>query len=146
MTIKVSDNSIQVAKNFEKQVREQPLIVKKALGRTAEFLIFLIKTRTLKGKDYQGNPFVRYTPEYKEFRKLAGKQVSKPDLYFSGNMLNSITQKSFPAFAEVYFASKFENIKAIKNQGKRKFFAIGDRDVNSLISVFKKEFFSLSKI
>ena len=46
MKLTISDNSIQVANNFEKQIREQPLIVKTALGRTAEFLIGLIKQRT----------------------------------------------------------------------------------------------------
>ena len=146
MTIKVSDNSIQVAKNFEKQIREQPLIVKKALGRTAEFLIFLIKTKTKKGVDYQGNSFAKYTQAYAEFRKEAGKQVIKPDLNFSGQMLSNIVQKSSPQEAIIFFANKFQNKKALNNQSKRKFFAIGDRDVNSLISVFKKEFFSLSKI
>jgi hypothetical protein len=145
MKIKVSDNTLQVAKNFEKQVREQPFIVKKALGRTAEFLIFLIKSKTKKGVDYQGNSFTPYTKEYKEFRQKSGKGT-RPDLLFSGNMLSSITQKSFPTFAEVYFADKTENTKAINNQSKRKFFAIGDRDVNSIMNVFSKEFKSLSKI
>jgi hypothetical protein len=83
MKIKVSDNSIQVAKNFERQVREQPFIVKKALGRTAEFLIFLIKSKTKKGVDYQGNSFTPYTKEYKEFRQKSGKGT-RPDLIFSG--------------------------------------------------------------
>ena len=46
MKITVEDNSLQVAKNFEKQVKEQPFIVKTALGRTAEFLMGLIKRRT----------------------------------------------------------------------------------------------------
>jgi len=146
MKITVSDNALQVAKNFEKQVREQPLIVKKALGRTAEFLIYLIKTKTLKGIDADGNAFVQYTPEYKKFREQAGKQVTKPDLYFEGNMLGNIIQKSYPKYAEIFFASKFQNTKALGNQKKRKFFAIGNRDVNSIMNVFKKEFFNLSKI
>ena len=145
MKIKVSDNSIQVAKNFEKQVREQPFIVKKALGRTAEFLIFLIKSKTKKGVDYQGNSFTPYTKEYKEFRQKSGKGT-RPDLIFSGQMLSSIIQKSSPQDAIIFFANKFQNTKALNNQSKRKFFAIGDRDVNSIMNVFSKEFKSLSKI
>ena len=145
MTIKVSDNTFQVAKNFEKQVREQPFIVKKALGRTAEFLIFLIKSKTKKGVDYQGNSFTPYTKEYKEFRQKSGKGT-RPDLIFSGQMLSSIIQKSSPQDAIIFFANKFQNTKALNNQSKRKFFAIGDRDVNSIMNVFSKEFKSLSKI
>ena len=146
MTLKVSDNILQVAKNFEKQVREQPLIVKSALGRTAEFLIFLIKTKTSKGVDYQGNPFAKYTEAYARFRKEAGRQVTKPDLNFTGQMLSNIIQRSEPTNAIIFFANKFQNIKALGNQKKRKFFAIGDRDVNSIINVFKTEFERLSKI
>jgi hypothetical protein len=145
MKIKVSDNTLQVAKNFEKQVREQPFIVKKALGRTAEFLIFLIKSKTKKGVDYQGNSFTPYTKEYKEFRQKSGKGT-RPDLIFSGQMLSSIIQKSSPQDAIIFFANKFQNTKALNNQSKRKFFAIGDRDVNSIMNVFSKEFKSLSKI
>ena len=145
MKIKVSDNSIQVAKNFERQVREQPFIVKKALGRTAEFLIFLIKSKTKKGVDYQGNSFTPYTKEYKEFRQKSGKGT-RPDLIFGGNMLGDIIQKASPTQAIISFANKFQNTKALNNQSKRKFFAIGDRDVNSIMNVFSKEFKNLSKI
>ena len=59
MKITVEDNSLQVAKNFEKQVREQPQIVKTALGRTAEFLMGLIKQRTSRGVNSDGNSFPR---------------------------------------------------------------------------------------
>jgi hypothetical protein len=45
-----------------------------------------------------------------------------------------------------FLLHKFQNTKALNNQSKRKFFAIGDRDVNSIMNVFSKEFKSLSKI
>jgi len=61
MKITVEDNSLQVAKNFEKQVREQPQIVKTALGRTAEFLMGLIKQRTSRGVNADGNAFPAYS-------------------------------------------------------------------------------------
>ena len=67
MKITVEDNSLQVANNFEKQVREQPLIVKTALGRTAEFLIGLIKQRTAKGMSADNTSFPPYTDAYKTF-------------------------------------------------------------------------------
>ena len=65
MKLNIESNVLQIVEGFEKQIREQPLIVKKSLGRTAEFLMFLIKRRTARGKDYQGNDFVKYTPEYR---------------------------------------------------------------------------------
>jgi hypothetical protein len=146
MKITVEDNSLQVAKNFEKQVREQPLIVKTALGRTAEFLIGLIKQRTTRGRDYQGKAFPAYTNVYKEFRQQAGRQTQFPDLTFSGQMLSSITQKSEPDYAVIYFANKFQNVKAIGNQKKRKFFAIGSQEIKPILNVFMKTYNKLSKV
>jgi len=144
--ITIESNALEVAKNFEKQVREQPLIVKTALGRTAEFLMFLIKQRTAKGINADGNSFPPYTQDYKTFRQNAGRQVQFADLNFSGQMLSNITQKSEPSFAIIYFANKFQNVKALGNQKKRKFFAIGDREQQPIINVFMKEFNKLSKI
>ena len=64
MRLTVEDNSLQVAKNFEKQVREQPQIVKTALGRTAEFLMGIIKQRTTRGQNADGNSFPPYTEAF----------------------------------------------------------------------------------
>ena len=146
MKITISDNSLQVARNFEKQVREHPLQVKTALGRTAEFLIGLIKQRTSRGKDYQGRSFPAYTNVYKEFRQQAGRQTQFPDLNFSGQMLSNITQKSEPDYAVIYFANKFQNVKAIGNQKKRKFFAIGSQEIQPILNVFMKTYNKLSKV
>ena len=167
MRLTVEDNSLQVAKNFEKQVREQPQIVKTALGRTAEFLMGIIKQRTQRGINADGDAFPPYstkpfffniTPRsatptyktfqggYKEYRSFMGKQNNKVDLNFFGNMLSNITQKSSPTQAIIYFANKFENTKAVGNQKKRKFFAIGEREQRPIINVFMKEYNKLSKI
>jgi hypothetical protein len=166
MKITVEDNSLQVAKNFEKQVREQPLIVKTALGRTAEFLIGLIKQRTSKGISADNNPFPAYstkpfyfniTPRatptyktfqggYKEYRSFMGRQNQRPDLNFFGNMLSNITQKSTSTQAIIYFASPREGTKAIGNQKKRKFFAIGSNEAKPLMNKFMETYNKLSKI
>jgi hypothetical protein len=146
MRIAVDDNSLQVAKNFEKQVREQPQIVKTALGRTAEFLMGIIKQRTTRGKSADGNSFPPYTEAYKTFRKDAGRQTQFPDLTFSGQMLSNITQKSSPREAIIFFANKFQTTKALGNQKKRKFFAIGQREQLPIINKFMQEFKKLSII
>ena len=146
MKITISDNSLQVAKNFEKQVREQPQIVKTALGRTAEFLIGLIKQRTARGINSDGNSFPPYTEAYKTFRQQAGRQTQYPDLNFSGQMLSNITQRSEPDYAVIYFANKFQNVKALGNQKKRKFFAIGAKEIQPIMNVFMQTYNKLSKI
>jgi len=146
MRLTISDNSLQVAKNFEKQVREQPQIVKTALGRTAEFLMGLIKQRTSRGVNSDGNSFPPYTEAYKTFRQEAGRQTQYPDLNFSGQMLSNITQRSQPTQAIIYFANKFQNTKALGNQKKRKFFAIGAREIQPVMNVFMQTYNKLSKI
>ena len=146
MRLTVEDNSLQVAKNFEKQVREQPQIVKTALGRTAEFLMGIIKQRTTRGQSADGNLFPPYTEAYKTFRKNAGRQTQFPDLTFSGQMLSNITQRSSPTEAIIYFANKFQNTKALGNQKKRKFFAIGAREIQPIMNVFMQTYNKLSKI
>jgi hypothetical protein len=146
MKLTISDNSLQVAKNFEKQVREQPQIVKTALGRTAEFLMGLIKQRTSRGVSADGNSFPPYTEAYKTFRNKAGRQTTFPDLNFSGQMLSNITQRSEPSFAVIYFANKFQNTKALGNQKKRKFFAIGAKEIQPAMNVFMQTYNKLSKI
>ena len=146
MKLTISDNSIQVAKNFEKQVREQPQIVKTALGRTAEFLMGIIKQRTTRGMSADGNSFPPYTEVYKTFRQNAGRQTQYPDLTFSGQMLSNITQRSNPSYAIIYFANKFQNTKALGNQKKRKFFAIGAREVQPVMNVFMQTYKKLSII
>ena len=146
MKLTISDNSLQVAKNFEKQVREQPQIVKTALGRTAEFLMGLIKQRTSRGVNSDGNSFPPYTEAYKTFRQNAGRQTQYPDLNFSGQMLSNITQRSQPTQAIIYFANKFQNTKALGNQKKRKFFAIGAREIQPVMNVFMQTYNKLSKI
>jgi hypothetical protein len=146
MKLTISDNSLQVAKNFEKQVREQPQIVKTALGRTAEFLMGLIKQRTARGMSADGNSFPPYTEAYKTFRQQAGRQTQYPDLNFSGQMLSNITQRSQPTQAIIYFANKFQNVKALGNQKKRKFFAIGAKEIQPIMNVFMQTYNKLSKI
>ena len=61
-------------------------------------------------------------------------------------MLSNITQKSNPSYAIIYFANKFQNTKALGNQTKRKFFAIGQREQQPIMNVFMKEYNKLSKI
>jgi hypothetical protein len=167
MKLTIEDNSLQVAKNFEKQVREQPLIVKTALGRTAEFLIGLIKQRTKRGISADNSPFPAYstkpfyfniTPRagqptyktfqggYKEYRSFMGRQNQITDLNFFGNMLSNITQRSTPTQAIIYFASPREGTKALGNQKKRKFFAIGGQEVQPVMNKFMEKFNKLSKI
>jgi hypothetical protein len=144
ITPKIDDRKLR--RKLDQQIRENPRQIQIALGRTAEFLMGVIKTRTQKGKDADGRNFKPYTPEYKIFRREKGRKVNKVDLNFKGNMLSNMTQKSTPKEAILFFASKAQNIKAVGNQKKRTFFAVGDRESKTLINFFAKEFKKVSKL
>ena len=142
---KVDDARLK--RKLNQQIREQPRQVQIALGRTAEFLIGLIRKRTQKGKDADGISFKnKYTPQYKEFRRQKGRQVQFPDLNFSGQMLSNMTQKATPKQAILFFANKFQNVKAVGNQKKRPFFLIGNKEQKTLINFFNKELFKQNKL
>jgi len=144
ITPKVDDARLK--RKLNQQIREQPRQVQIALGRTAEFLIGLIRKRTQKGKDADGRSFRPYTPEYKAFRRQRGRQVQFPDLNFSGQMLSNMTQKATPKQAILFFANKFQNVKAVGNQKKRPFFLIGNKEQKTLINFFNKELFKQNKL
>ena len=164
ITPKVDDKRLQ--RKLNQQIREQPRQIQKVLGRTAEFLMGLIKTRTQKGKNVDGGSFPPYSTKpyffnvgsrnrplyqtfdggYKEFRRFKGRQNNVVDLNFSGKMLSSMTQKSSPTQAIIFFADKFQATKAVGNQKKRKFFGIGNRETSTLINFFAKEFKKVNKL
>ena len=144
ITPTVDDRGLQ--RRIDKQIREQPRQIQTVLGRTAEFLMGLIKQRTQKGKNPDGGSFASYKPEYKAFRRERGRQVNFPDLNFSGQMLSNMTQKSDSTKAILFFANKFQATKALGNQKKRPFFLIGDRETKTLINFFAKEFKKVNKL
>jgi hypothetical protein len=163
ITPTVDDRKLQ--QKIDQQIREQPRQIQTVLGRTAEFLLQDIKKRTQSGKDSKNNVFQGYstTPYffnigskanpvyktfqggYKEFRQFKGRQNNKVDLNFSGQMLSNMTQKATPKQATLFFADAFQAIKAIGNQKKREFFAIGNRQ-KQLINFFAKEFKKVNKL
>jgi hypothetical protein len=164
VTATVNDKVLQ--KKIDKQLRSQPKQIQMLLGKTAEFLMGLIKQRTQRGKSADGSAFAPYSTKsyffnvgsknrpiyktldggYKEFRRYKGKQTNVVDLNFSGNMLSNMTQKSDSSKAIIYFASKAQAIKAVGNNKKRTFFAIGNKEASTLINFFAKEFKKVNKL
>jgi len=146
MKITVEDNLNEVSRNIDQSIRQQPNVLKSALGKTAEFVMGLIKQRTARGQDANQKAFPPYTQVYKEFRQKKGRQVSYPDLNFTGQMLSNMTQKSTPSYAEIYFSNKSQAVKAIGNNRKRNFFAVGDRELTPISNVFLAEYKKLNNL
>lgn len=97
------------------------------LGKIISDEVTRMKIRTTQGRDYENNQFADYSLEYKRFKaEKTKKQVSVPDLTFSGDMLKAITQEVIPKGntieARIFFASAREAAKASGNLKTRKFF------------------------
>lgn len=144
MKTNVSLNDKRLKAKLKSDLNNSSRNVKIALGRTAEFLIDNIQQRTQKGKDARNTPFKPYTKNYREFRKQEGKST-RPDLNFSGKMLSNMTQRVQGKSAIIFFADKKQGLKALGNQEKRKFFAVGNRR-NNINKVFTLEYKKLSKL
>ena len=84
----------------------------------------MIKARAGAGVDADGAAFAPYTDGYLKQRAKKGRST-RPDLTFTGRMLNNITTKFIKdGSALILFSKSEEANKAAGNSNKRDFFAI----------------------
>jgi len=102
----------------------------------------VVVERTLRGIGADGKQFEKYSPKYLEKRLKAGRG-SSVNLSYEGLMLSDVSNKVEGNRAIVYFPSDKENIKAYGlTHGKkpRKFFAIGQAEVDSAMDRVKRHY------
>jgi hypothetical protein len=110
----------------------------------SEYAIVNIQQRTLKGKDADGKAFAPYSPKYKLFRAEKGRQSAPVNLFFHGDMFNSMTYKSGPKSTILFFANTSDREgaknpkKAFFLQQKRKFFALSQEDIDGIMTIARK--------
>lgn len=95
-----------------------------------------IVLRTQRGVDADGNTFTPYSEAYAKKRGDSGRQVSPPNLMYTGNMLASIATKVTrtleTVLGTIFFNSTREALKARGNQEKRRFFGLSEEQVKRL--------------
>ncbi|MCP4645849.1 MAG: hypothetical protein GY851_35725 [bacterium] len=91
-----------------------------------------MKTRTLAGKNYEGNPFPAYTEPYKKIRRKEGRQVSPVNLKRTGHMLNSMSHHDFANKTIIDFGPDESARAHGLTTGKYPFFAISVDDEDAL--------------
>lgn len=109
--------------------------MKRALSVTAQTGVNIILQRTAKGYDWKGQSFINYTPSYEQFRVQSGRST-QPNLFFSGNMLGSMTTEVKGNNAYIFFSRKEEAAKASKNNKKRPFMNFNDIERRKLQQTF----------
>lgn len=100
-----------------------------------------IVLRTVSGKDSSDNVFAPYTPQYAAYKgkpnsKGKSRQVSPPNLTFTGDMLSSmryeILNQENKTIGRISFGDKLSSLKAAGNNAKRKFFELSEKQLNNI--------------
>lgn len=113
--------------------------------RLSDFLAVAVKDivkRTQSGKDANGGPFEKYTPEYAHYKFVTKKRgFGKVDLTFSGAMLRAMTHsvKRLGNVLEgiINFTNPKDGEKARGNMEKRNFFNLSDTQIKNLKEIMR---------
>jgi len=107
----------------------------------AAYIVDKIDARTAKGVDYKGRPFKPYSRSYALFRAKTGHPTKRPDLFYSGSMLSSMTYTVDGSGGRIFFQNTQDRtgtpnpLKAYFLHQKRKFFAISNEDVEGMADI-----------
>ena len=139
-SIIVNDKKVKVALN-KADAAFGDARLKKLLYNLGFFGKTKILERTALGVDVDSKLFKPYSASYKFFRqsdKGGGHPIDKVDLFFSGQMINSMTVKANSNKAVIYFAGQQQAKKAaghhfgMNKLPERKFFSLSASDVQGI--------------
>mgnify|MGYP003634556746 FL=1 len=149
MEVGVNINNIEV-KNLLKTIsRKQKAVIKKSLNRVSNMAIFMITTRTQKGKLPDGGNMRPYASSTAKGRRKRGRQTGFVDLTDTGKMFRSLDFKTGGLKSTLFFANKerekiasyHDTFGVGKRKIKRPFFAIGNKEEDKIIKEFQNFYF-----
>lgn len=112
------------------------------MGEIGSYLIASILMRTSEGKDVEGIAFEPYSVSYEKTRENKGLPTDTVDLFFSGQMLSSLTYDATRDQVELFFAntprkgSDASNPEiAYYNNEIREFFGISAEEHKEIVSM-----------
>ena len=114
----------------------QELDLSETMGEVAVDQLARIKTRTLKGVDFEEVPFEAYSKSYAAFRAKKGRPTDKVDLFFRGHMLGAMDWETVDDGVRLFFNDAQQAAKAHghhhgykpHNLPARPFFEASDKD------------------
>lgn len=129
-------------KNFDvKQIQDDLRKRRKvALERAMEEAAGEIVSRTQAGQSVDGGSFQRYSPEYAAAKSKTGRST-KPDLTYTGAMLNSITSKveeSGQGLIGRIFVPASQAVKARANQKLRRFIGLSKKQIEKMTDALRQ--------
>lgn len=142
LTVIVKSNVKSIQKRLNDVFRKFPNITRKGLGQAGFQLIDIIRTLTSRQQDIRRRKFAPYSQSYQEQLIREGKPTAV-DLFYSGDMLGSLTTKvESSRKAVVFFNRNAEMKKALFNQvfrePKREFFGFDNRTEKIIQKAFIK--------
>lgn len=122
---------------LKRNPKELKRLQQKGLSRIAQMGIGIIQDRTEDGIGYKDGAFKPYSPSYAAFRASRGRG-QRPNLFFTGQMLGSMTSKANHRRAEIFFARASESKKAAFNNKTRPFFGFSREGERKLLKEFER--------
>ena len=145
VNLNIKTNQKQVAAKFKKFSSVLPRIIDKGVTQAGFQLVEIIRTKTLKGQDFEDKRFAPYSEGYIKQLQREGKPTAV-DLFYTGRMLGALTpsmvKKTGKHKVTLAFSRKEEIDKAFFNQvttdPQRKFFGFNTRTEKIINKSFEK--------
>ena len=145
VNLNIKTNQKQIAAKFKKFSSVLPRIIDKGVKQAGFQLVEIIRTKTLKGQDFEDKRFAPYSEGYIKQLQREGKPTAV-DLFYTGRMLGALTpsmvKKTGKHKVTLAFTRKEEIDKAFFNQvttdPQRKFFGFNTRTEKIINKSFEK--------
>ena len=147
LELKIKTNAKFVQKRYSRIQKKFKSIIEKGILQAGFQLLDIIRTKTQKGIDFRGRPFLPYSQGYLKKLQREGKST-KVDLFYSGRMLGALTpsgrtiRKTGTNKVSVNFSNAQMRQRAVFNQvlgkNKREFFGFNDRTANIIRKQFNR--------
>ena len=147
LELKIKTNADFIQKRYKRIQRKFTSIIEKGILQAGFQLLDIIRTKTQKGIDFRGRPFLPYSEGYLKKLQREGK-ATRVDLFYTGRMLGALTpsgrtiRKTGTNKISVGFSNSQMLQRAVFNQvlgkNKREFFGFNDKTANIVRKQFNR--------
>ena len=147
LELKIKTNADFIQKRYKRIQRKFTSIIQKGILQAGFQLLDIIRTKTQKGIDFRGRPFLPYSEGYLKKLQREGK-ATKVDLFYTGRMLGALTpsgrtiRKTGTNKISINFSNSQMLQRAVFNQvlgkNKREFFGFNDKTANIVRKQFNR--------
>ena len=147
LELKIKTNADFIQKRYKRIQRKFTSIIQKGILQAGFQLLDIIRTKTQKGIDFRGRPFLPYSEGYLKKLQREGK-ATRVDLFYTGRMLGALTpsgrtiRKTGTNKISINFSNSQMLQRAVFNQvlgkNKREFFGFNDKTANIVRKQFNR--------